>query len=54
MSVSHTGKSAQPSSRPWSPPVVTLLPRLTEITLLTAPIIGVSPANSGGGSTVLA
>jgi hypothetical protein len=37
---------------PWTPPAVTELPRLTDLTLVTGPPIGGGGGTGGGGSTV--
>jgi hypothetical protein len=39
--------------RPWQPPYVTELPRLTELTLVTGDFIPGGGNSGGGGSTVI-
>lgn len=49
---SHTDAATQaaPVRAQWTPPQVSELPRLTELTLATGPGI---PGGGGGGSTVI-
>ena len=48
-------RQAAPSARrrPWAPPSVTDLPRLTELTLTSGPGIPGGGGTGGGGSTVI-
>lgn len=45
-------KPTSQSKRPWLPPEITELPRLTDLTLQTGSPIGGGGATGGGGSTV--
>jgi len=52
MMTDHTAHPPAPR-RPWVAPEVKDLPRLTELTLVTGPIIPGDGDTGGGGSTVI-
>jgi len=53
MDRTRTQPPSRAPRRPWAPPVVDPLPRLTELTLQTGPGIPGNGGTGGGGSTVI-
>jgi hypothetical protein len=47
----HRPSTPEPARRPWVAPRVEVLPRLTELTLVTGGIPGECDPNSGGGGS---
>lgn len=48
----HRSAECSPERRPWVPPAVTELPKLTDLTLASDDPIGGGGGTGGGGSTV--